>query len=144
MLRLIVHFVCAVLSVYVIAVLLVGQFNIANISAMGIDVSVGERLSTFTHDIINMLSLYLPIIAVAMLIGLLVGGQVFVRWFEKPHIFYPLAGFVAIATVHLALKAVFEVSAIAPTATTLGFLSQCFAGLIGGYVFYRLRAKSQD
>ncbi len=135
--NLIVRFVFAVLITYIIAVVLVSNFNTQSVVALGVSVSTAERLSAVGQDLVGMLATYLPMIAVAFLIAFTFTKQILLRFLPYRAALYSLAGFVAIATVHIALKAAFEMNPVAPTATTLGFLSQCIAGGIGGWVFYR-------
>jgi hypothetical protein len=136
--NLFVRYLLAVVTTYVVAVVFVSQFNASSIVALGVSVGLWDRLLAVWHDLIGMAELYLPIIAIALLIAFVFTKQVLLRFLENRGLLYSLAGFVGIATVHLTLKAVFDVSAIAPTATVLGLLSQCIAGAFGGWVFYRL------
>ena len=59
---------------------------------------------------------------------------------------YVLAGFVAIFTVDWALGNLVASGThpLAVTRTTVGLLSQCIAGAIGGYVFVRLLGPAEE
>jgi hypothetical protein len=54
---------------------------------------------------------------------------------------YPLAGFVAIFVMLLAMQPVLGITLIAGARSTLGIVSQCLAGLIGGWLFMKLRER---
>ena len=127
---------------YVVAVFFVGQFNLAQVESMGAAVSMGDRLYTFRRDLMGMTTIYLSTITLAMVLGFIIAFYGFVRRWPKPWLWYPLAGFTAIMTLHLALNTAFGISAVAPTASIAGFLSQCVAGAIGGLAFYRLTRAS--
>lgn len=141
--NIVVRFVSAVFITYVVAVFFVSQFNANNIAALGVDVSFTDRANAVIHDLVGMLDLYLPIIAVGFLVAFLFTRFVLLRFVKAPAILYPLAGFVALATVHLTLKAVFGMTPVAPTATLIGLLVQCLAGAVGGFVFFKLAPKTQ-
>ena len=62
-------FVAALLGGYTAAVLAYSQLNLSNLSDMGVSVSLGDRFATFAHDLLSMTSVYLPIMAVALLVA---------------------------------------------------------------------------
>ena len=142
MVRVIGAFIAAVVVAYVLAVVAYSQLNLASLVEMGIAVDAGVRMQTAWHDLLGMGSLYLPIIAVALLIAFLV-ARLILRWVPQLRALgYVLAGFVAIFTVDYALGNLVA-SGTHPlhvTITTVGLLSQCLAGALGGYVFMRLTA----
>lgn len=132
-------FLAAVVSAYVVAVVLVSQFNIDRVQGMGFEVALGQRLSTVMHDLIGMTASYLPLIAIGFLIAFSFTGLALMRFIRSPKILYPIAGFVAIVAIHSALQMVFGISGVAPTRTTMGLFTQGLAGAFGGYVYWRLR-----
>lgn len=138
----IVAYIAAVLTTYIFGVVLVSQFNIANIQDMGFVVSLSERLSAVTHDLVGMLGLYLPLIAIAFLIAFLFTNFALLRFIKQPVLLYVLAGFVGIVAIHSILHALLGLSGIAPTRTTTGLLAQGLAGGVGGYVYIRMRLAS--
>ncbi len=131
-------FFLAVLVTYSSAVICVSQWNIASVMQLGLPVSTGARFAAAFHDLANMLGIYLPVISIGLLVAFGVAWLLIKYLFKQPVILYPLAGFVALLTVHIALKLVFDVSAVAPTRHFAGLLSQALAGGLGGYVFYRV------
>ena len=136
--RIILGYVSAVLAAYLIGCIAISQGNIAAIVGMGFDVTLGQRLETAWHDVLNMTALYLPIIAVAYLIALPVAALVIKRYSDLRRLGFVLGGFVALVAIHLVLKQVFGISGVAPTRTVMGLVLQGIAGALGGYCYYRL------
>lgn len=133
----VVGYLLAVASTYLIGVLLVTQFNISQVTQLGPAVSLTSRAQTVLHDWLGMLEIYLPLIAIAMFTALLVTGLVLNRFLPRSAWLYALAGLVAMVALHQIMNLVFEISAVAPTRTSLGLLAQGLAGAIGGYTFER-------
>ena len=131
-------YLCAVAAAYLTGTLLVSQFNIARITELGFDVTLAERVQNAVHDLTNMYDLFLPLVAVALLIAFLVTAKLVLRRIDRPALLYPLAGFVAMLALHGILYLVFGMSPVAPTRTLAGLLGQGLAGALGGYVFFRL------
>lgn len=138
MLRVLRAFFPSVILTYVIAVFNGTQGVLNNIAAMGVPVSMNDRLGAVLHDLIGMTASYLPLITVALLIAFLVTGQL-LRWFGWPRSpLYALAGFVAIIALHLIMDAVLGLVGIAAARTLLGLLFQALAGALGGWLFAAL------
>jgi hypothetical protein len=135
----IIAYIFAVFSTYILAVVLVSQFNISNVQEMGFAVSFNERLVSIARDLIGMLGLYLPLLAIGLLVAFSFTGLVLVRFIKQTQVLYPLAGFVGVVAIHSILHMVLGLSGIAPTRTLIGLLSQGLAGALGGYVYLRIR-----
>ena len=134
-------YVAAVLIAYIFGALFISQGNIAAVTSLGFDVSMAQRLDAMAHDITNMTDIYLPLVAISLLLGLPVAFAI-VR--KNPHLRtlgYVLAGFMALLAMHVIMKAVLGLSGIAPTRSLWGLLAQGIAGGIGGYLFCRLSTK---
>lgn len=135
-------YITAVIVAYCVGALFISQGNIAAVTGLGFDVTVSQRLGAIVHDVTGMTDIYLPLVAVSLLLGLPVAFAV-VR--KNPHLRmlgYVSAGFVALLAMHVIMKAVLGLSGIAPTRTVLGLLAQGVAGGIGGYLFCRLSGQS--
>jgi hypothetical protein len=136
-------YIAAVIVAYCFGALFISQGNIAAVTGLGFDVTMSQRLGAIVHDVSGMTDIYLPLVAVSLLLGLPVAFAV-VR--KNPHlrmIGYVLAGFVALLAMHVIMKAVLGLSGIAPTRTLWGLLAQGVAGGIGGYLFCRLSGQSK-
>ena len=136
-------YIAAVIVAYCFGALFISQCNIAAVTGLGFDVTMSQRLGAIIHDVSGMTDIYLPLVAVSLLLGLPVAFAV-VR--KNPHlrmIGYVSAGFVALLAMHVIMKAVLGLSGIAPTRTLWGLLAQGVAGGIGGYLFCRLSGQSK-
>jgi hypothetical protein len=136
-------YLAAVISTYILGVIFISQGNIANVVAMGFQITTAQRLDAVVHDLTHMTGLYLPVIAVAMLISLPIAALI-IKF--APHlrtIGYILAGVTALIAIHVIIKMVFGLSAIPPTRTLIGLLAQGLAGGVGGYLFHRLSAERE-
>ena len=137
-------FVLAVIAAYLLGAIFVNQGNIAAVVELGFNVSIGQRFEAAVHDMLNMIDIYLPLVAISLLLGFPVAHAI-VR--KRPHlrsIGYTMAGFVALVAIHVTIKTVVGISGVAPTRTLLGLLCQGIAGGVGGYLFYRLNSNLQN
>jgi len=135
--RVVIAFVVSVVVAYMLAVLMYTQLNLANVVELGLSVSLGVRVESAFHDLVGMVTLYLPIISVAFLIAFGL-TRLALNWVPQLRTLgYVLAGFLAIFTVDFALGTILASGThpLPVTRTTVGLLSQCVAGAIGGYVF---------
>ena len=138
MTRLLTAYLCAVLSTYSMAAVLLSQFNLARISELGYTIALGQRWNTSVQDLISMLAGYLPLISLVLLIAFVFTSLLLLRFINRSAVVFILAGFVAILTIHLMINSIFGITAFAPTRSLFGLLAQGCAGGLGGYVFYRL------
>ena len=78
---------------YIVASLTYSQLNLANLVELGMPVTAEVRWRTALHDMSGMAALYLPIIAVALLLGFLVAALI-LRWVPQLRTLgYVAAGF---------------------------------------------------
>ena len=138
MIKTIGSFVSTVLFVYVLGAVIVSQGNIASVVAMGFEIGPALRLDAAVHDVLNMWGIYLPLVALSLLLGLPVASAIAIKKPQLRLLGYVLAGFVALMAMPIIMKAVLGISGIAATRTLGGLLAQGFAGGAGGYLFYRL------
>lgn len=136
-------YLAAVISTYIVGVIFLSQGNIANVVAMGFQVTIAQRLDAVLHDLTHMTEIYLPVIAVSMLISLPIAAMIIKYAPHLRSIGYILAGITGLIAVHVIIKMVFGISGIAPTRTLIGLLAQGLAGGVGGYLFHRLSTKKE-
>jgi hypothetical protein len=139
MINLVMAFCAAVLAAFITGSILATQFILANVSAMGMEVTAGVRLQATLHDLVGLSSSYLPMIAVALLIAMLTASGAARLLPAQRKLLFVLAGAVALISIHLLIKVVLGLSGVAATRTVAGLLSQGLAGALGGYVFFTLR-----
>jgi len=142
--KIILGFLSAVAVTYILGTAFVSQGNIAAVVDMGFDVTGTHRLDALIHDLTHMYDLYLPLVAIGLLIALSVAGGI-IRFVPNLRLIgYVSAGFVGMIALHVILKAVLGLSGIAPTREVLGLLAQGFAGAVGGYAFHLITVKTQN
>lgn len=137
--KLILHFLVAVLTTFIIASIAHSQFVLAALTDVGVAISWSDRLSMTLSDLIGLLPGYGAIILVALLTGFLI-IEAISRWVHPlPAFRYPIAGLLAMSCALLAMHPIFNVSLIAGARSELGFLCQILSGAIGGWVFMNFR-----
>ncbi|MFT4993719.1 MAG: hypothetical protein ACI965_000740 [Paraglaciecola sp.] len=144
LLRLTSHFLIAVLCTFILASLAHSQFVLAELRALGIKIDLANRLTMSIDDLLGLLPIYAPAIGLSLLVAL--GTAALLKKYrpQLTPLLYPLAGFVAILVMLLAMHPILGITLIAGARSTLGFVSQCLAGLIGGWLFMQLRTKIQS
>jgi ABC-type spermidine/putrescine transport system permease subunit I len=89
-----------------------------------------------------MLTIYLPLVAASLLIGLPVAYGI-VRNKPQLRMFgYMLAGCIALLAIHVIMKVILGLSGIAATRSIFGLLAQGIAGAAAGFVFCKLAQPS--
>ena len=136
-------FLVAVLAVYVLAAGAATQSVLASLVEMGVQVSFADRIGATLHDQLGMVEIYLPLLAIAFAIALPIAALV-CRWLPDWRRFGSvLAGFVAVIVLHLLMREVLGLTAIAATRSLIGLLVQGMAGAAGGYVYWLIRHRSK-
>lgn len=139
-------FVLAVIVAYGFGTLTYSQLNLANLVEMGVEVDFQARLTTTIHDLTSMYHLYLPLVAISLLLGLLVAGLV-LKWVPQLRTLgYVIGGFAAIFVMDFLLGALLTggTHPLVVTRTTVGLITQCMAGALGGWVFAHFTQPSSD
>ena len=136
--RNIVGFLAAVLTAYILGAIASTQSVLSNLTEMGVAIDLTTRFEAIGHDLIGLMSVYLPVIAVGFIVAWPVTGLIVKRMPAWRTIGYVLAGFTAVVVAHLILKQLLEVTGIAAARTTYGLIVQGLAGAAGGMIFVRL------
>lgn len=134
-LRVVLAFVLAVIVTTVLGAIAHTQFVLARLSGLGVEIPLGERLSTTLHDIVGMAPLFGAIVGAGFIVAFAAGALVFRLAGVQRTLIYMVAGAVSLAVTLLVMNAVFEITAIAGARSTLGFLAQMAAGAMGGLAF---------
>ncbi|MDM7861769.1 hypothetical protein QTP81_14295 [Alteromonas sp. ASW11-36] len=129
----------ASICTFVFASIAHSQFVLLELVKIDIAIPAGEWLSMTLSDIIGLSVGYGGAICVAMLLCFGVLSLINKR-FNLPVWSYIIFAALAMAVMLLAMQPILNVTLIAGARSTMGFIAQCCAGLIGGYVFARLRA----
>lgn len=130
-----ISFLLAGLVAYIIAVLFYTQINLSNLTDLGIDISLSDRLGAASHDLLSMTGMYLPIMLVALLVAFSLAAIV-IRFLPNLRILgFVVAGIVGVLALVLFFSSFLGTNPIAVTRSSLGLLSQCGAGGMGGLVY---------
>lgn len=125
----------AVAVAYVLATATATQYVVAQLSRMGIGVNLGERLAMTGQDIIGMASMFLPMVAFALLIAFMTAALL-CRWLSRWRLpLYLLAGATAVVCIHLGLNLAFGITPVAIARSWGGLLLQASAGAAGGCTY---------
>ena len=116
------------------------QSVIAGLQSVNIDIPLSARLSMTFNDLGILPSLF-PITAVCFLVGFSVAALCNRSFGGNRTLWMIIAGACALMATLIVLKAVFVVTAIAGTRSTIGFLSFGVAGGFGGWVYAKLSSR---
>ena len=135
-------FVSAVAATYVLAAIAMTQINLGYLVSLGRDISLGERLGAISHDLVGLLGMYLPIVAVTLVIAYLVVALIVSRAPQLRLIGYVVGGFAGMVGVHLLLQGVFGMAPVWAARDAFGIALQGLSGAVGGYLFARITTPS--
>jgi hypothetical protein len=153
--RIVIAYVLAACAGYVCAIFFATSANLIRLGEIGADIAPSDALRTYWFDLRGMaprweLTRYGTVILVGLAIAFPVAGLI--RHFvlrARPALqsiapfLFPAAGATAIGTALVLMYQQYEVSAVAG-GRGLGFLAQCAAGAIAGYLFQRLLLRRQE
>ncbi|MBU3003962.1 hypothetical protein [Paraglaciecola arctica] len=143
-LRLCTHFLVAVIFAFVLASLIHSQLVMAELSQLGVKILFKDRLSMSLDDLLGLYPTYGVVIAASFLIAFVVAKQLIKRFKLSPNLIYGLAGGVSISVALLAMHPILDISLLASTRSTFGFICQSLCGAIGGGVFAYLRKQNHN
>ncbi|MFT6991253.1 MAG: putative membrane protein YadS [Paraglaciecola sp.] len=138
-LRLCSHFLIAAIFAFVLASVFHSQFVMAELTSVGVNISFNDRLSMSLDDLIGLYPTYGVVIAISLLLGFIVAALLKKRFTTPSSILYFTAGGLSVATALLAMHPILDITFIAGARSTLGFISQCIAGALGGWFYINLR-----
>jgi hypothetical protein len=119
------------------------QFNLAEITALGLNVPFADRLATTAHDLVGGLPLIATIFGFLFIIAMPITG-IIARWVKiLPHVAHALGGFAGVGVTLFALKALFAITPIGAARDIDGFIALCLSGAVAGYVYSALKARGQ-
>ena len=119
------------------------QFNLAEITALGLNVPFADRLATTAHDLVGGLPLIATIFGFGFIIAMPITG-IIARWVKiLPHVAHALGGFAGVGVTLFALKALLAITPIGAARDIDGFIALCLSGAVAGYVYSALKARGQ-
>lgn len=143
MLRRIIVFLIAIVAATVLAAAASSQFVLSELSALGVNVPLSDRLAVTMHDVIGMFPLFGSIVAVGFLLAFLVAGGI-ARWLPSGRTaLFVLAGASAIVVALLIMRASLGLMPVAGARSTFGLIVQGLAGATGGWCFAAMTRRSE-
>ncbi len=141
--RRLIAYLIATLVAFSLASILHTQFVLHGLVQVGTDIPIGVRLKTTLDDWVGMLPSYCSLIALAFAIAFPVTAGVRHWWPVPPAIAYAIAGFAAFMALLASLQPILDITLIAGSRGTAGFIAQCSAGALGGISYVLLNPKLQ-
>lgn len=133
--------ITAALTTAIIGSICSTQAVIAGLQSVNVDIPLSTRLSMTLNDL-GILAGLIPITAVSFIVGFSVAAGCKRLFGGRRIIWMILAGACALMATLMLLKAVFLITPIAGTRSTIGFLSFGLAGAIGGWVYAKISNAS--
>lgn len=138
---LVMHFFIAVFCTFSLASLFHTQFVLYELVSLGVAIDFGTRISSSIDDFTGLIPLYGSIVTIALLLGF-AATKLIHKYSDKPVFWlYPVAGFVALIAVLMAMQPIMDITFLAGARSLFGKICQGLAGLFGGFVFMQLRQK---
>jgi hypothetical protein len=120
---LVTHFFIAVFCTFLLASLFHTQFVLHELVSLGIAIEFDTRVT------------------IALLFGF-GSTKLLFKFSKKPILWlYPVAGFIALITVLVAMQPIMDITFLAGARSLFGKICQGLAGMFGGFVFMQLRHK---
>ena len=128
----------ASLATYLVGSALMTQVVLSNVAGFGVTIDLPSRLTMTAADIGGLVTSYLPLIAIAMAVAMLVAGILGRLIPSRRAALVLLAGLAAPPALVAIMSATFGMNPLAGAAGAVGMLLQALAGLAGGLVFMRI------
>ena len=129
---------------FVLASIFHTQFVLLNLTRINIDIPIVQWLGMTVSDIAGLALGCGSVIAITMLLCFGIAGLINKFWRQLPLWGYPILGALAIAFMLAAMQPLMGVTLIAGSRSVAGFLFQCSAGLIGGFIFAKIWLNSRN
>ena len=142
----VVAFAVSTIITFLLASISHTQFVLAELVSLDIPVTSSIRLEASLNDIYGLLPGYGTVIMLGLMIAFTV-THVIGRKLADNEIAWPWWSFsagLALFTALILMKPLLDVTPIAGARSTMGFLFQCLAGLIGGALFALLKQQKSN
>ncbi len=141
MFRWISGWLAASLATYVTGSVMMTQVVLASVGSFGVTVDLPARAAMTLADIGGLASSYLPLIAIAMAVAMLIASLLGRLVPTRRPALILLAGLTAAPALIVIMTLTFGMNPLAGAAGAAGLLLQALAGFAGGLVFLRVAAS---
>ncbi|MDN4503317.1 hypothetical protein QX776_12975 [Alteromonadaceae bacterium BrNp21-10] len=142
--RLALSFMLASITTFILASIAHTQFVLNGLVDVGVVMNMAIRIEMSLKDLAGLAPGYGSILTLSLLLAFVVMSSIRNRYrIVGQHLtywVYPVGGFIAVLTVHLLMKPIFDVTLIAGARSFMGLMLQCLSGAVGG-VIYTLSLK---
>lgn len=139
MFRVVIAFLCAVLSGALVGSIVQTQFNLAALAELSVPITIDVRISTIIHDIIHFSPILAAMLGVVLLVALPVAGFVahFIQGIER--LWFTFAGFIGLLLCFAIVNELAPMPTfIAATRSWSGWLLMAATGGLAGWLFHRV------
>lgn len=136
MLRAFIALFPAVLGAYVLGSIFATQVILGEVASLAMPVTLRDRMHAIGHDLLGLLSTYLPLMLIAFAIAMPIAAGLSRYVPRIRFLVYGVAGALAIVALHIIMKAVLGLNGMAAVRELDGLALQGLAGWFGGYLFF--------
>lgn len=136
-------FLAAVLVASALGSLVQTQVALASLTALGVEVGLGERLTATGADLLGFAPMYAGVVAAGFLLAFPVAALIARRLPRLRHRLHALAGACAILTALVLMRELIGLMPIASARGVGGLTLHALAGAVGGLTFAGLRGHRQ-
>ncbi|WP_416305094.1 hypothetical protein [Neptunicella sp. SCSIO 80796] len=137
--RRMIGYLLATLTTFMIASIAHTQFVLNELASVGVDINMSIRIDSALSDLVDLAPGYGSILALGLLLAFVVMSTIRNRYSTRErrvsYWVYPIGGLLAVICIHFAMDHIFDITLIAGARSFWGYLWQCFAGFVGGYVY---------
>ena len=139
--RTVIAFLAAAAVTYLLAAAFSTQVILHQVAELGMPITLSVRLATTLRDMFGMLPVYLPFVAVSLLIALPISTFA-LKFVPVTRVLgYVIGGAAALCALHMILFAVLGMHPLPATRLVVGMATQVLAGAVGGYIYATLTGK---
>ncbi|OZB06672.1 MAG: hypothetical protein B7X54_01395 [Idiomarina sp. 34-48-12] len=139
MVRMFIAFLCAVIGAALVGTVIQTQFNLAELTALSVDIDMSTRMATILHDLLHFGPVFALILTPTLLIAFIVARVLshFMPRLERA--WFVVGGGVGLACAFMVVDSLAPMpTLIAANRTLLGFLLMSATGAFAGWIFDRL------
>ena len=133
-----ISFIFSALLALTLSAIVSTQLVLADIVSFGVQVPFSDRLNATLHDIVGLLPMFGPLLAIALLCGFAVAGLVVKYISTRRLTWYCTAGALSFISMILLMKLSLHLTPLAAARNTSGLLALAGCCAVSGAVFHGL------